>query len=66
MEAYLQKTEQYLNDKLIPFWAERAVEPVYGGFQTNYERKTNGGKRKINACPLPEYFYYITCDAPWI
>jgi len=45
MEAYLQKTEQYLKDKLIPFWAERAVEPVYGGFQTNYDR--NGKRTEV-------------------
>jgi mannobiose 2-epimerase len=42
MKEYLQKTRQYLDNKLIPFWTERAVEPVYGGFQTNYDRQ---GKR---------------------
>ena len=41
MQAYLDKTEQYLNHKLIPFWATRAVERKYGGFQTNYDRDGN-------------------------
>lgn len=41
IEDLLIKTENYLNDKLIPFWAEKAVEPKYGGFQTNYDRNGN-------------------------
>lgn len=40
-QDYLKKTEDYLNEKLIPFWAARAVEPQYGGFQTNYDRDGN-------------------------
>ena len=42
LKVYLAKTEDYLNKHLIPFWSEKAVEPVYGGFQTNYDRH---GKR---------------------
>ncbi len=38
LKPYLEKTEKYLNEKLIPFWEERAVEPKYGGFQTNYDK----------------------------
>jgi len=38
MQEYLQKSKEYLNSKLIPFWASRAVEPKFGGFQTNYDR----------------------------
>ncbi|TFG95988.1 MAG: N-acylglucosamine 2-epimerase, partial [Calditrichales bacterium] len=38
MKDYLEKTRSYLDEKLIPFWAERAVEPKYGGFQTNYDK----------------------------
>ena len=38
MKIYLEKTESYLNEKLIPFWATHAVEPTFGGFQTNYDR----------------------------
>ncbi len=38
---YLSTTKNYLDEKLIPFWAERAVEPIYGGFQTNYDRNGN-------------------------
>jgi len=37
----LEKTEKYLNEKLIPFWTQRAVEHKYGGFQTNYDRNGN-------------------------
>ena len=37
-KACLDRTEEYLTGKLIPFWAERIVEPRYGGFQTNYDR----------------------------
>ena len=42
MNDYLEKTRNYLNEKLIPFWAERAVDHNYGGFQTNYDKD---GKR---------------------
>ena len=38
MQSYLAKTQQYLNTSLIPFWATRAVDEKYGGFQTNYDR----------------------------
>ena len=38
MEDYLDRTEEYLTTRLIPFWARRIVEPKYGGFQTNYDR----------------------------
>ena len=41
VKSYLEKTEKYLNEKLIPFWAAKAVEPKYGGFQTNYDRDGN-------------------------
>jgi mannobiose 2-epimerase len=41
MQEYLEKTRNYLNEKLIPFWAAKAVEPKYGGFQTNYDRDGN-------------------------
>ena len=36
-----KQTEDYLNQKLIPFWVERAVEPKYGGFQSNYDKDGN-------------------------
>ena len=45
LKDYLEKTEKYLNEKLIPFWAKRAVEPMYGGFQTNYDR--NGNRTEV-------------------
>lgn len=41
LKEYLEKTESYLNEKLIPFWAERAVDSKFGGFQTNYDRDGN-------------------------
>jgi mannobiose 2-epimerase len=42
MKGFLHKTRNYLQEKLIPFWEARIVEPEYGGFQTNYDRN---GKR---------------------
>ncbi|MBK8946225.1 MAG: AGE family epimerase/isomerase [Ignavibacteriae bacterium] len=41
LSKYLNVTTDYLNNNLIPFWAERAVEPKFGGFQTNYDRDGN-------------------------
>lgn len=38
LRVYLERTERYLNEKLIPFWATRAVEPQFGGFNPNYDR----------------------------
>jgi len=45
LQDYLTKTENYLKEILIPFWAERAVEPKYGGFQTNYN--VNGNRNDV-------------------
>jgi mannose 2-epimerase len=45
MEKYLRRTEEYLNNLLIPFWAKRVYEPKFGGFQTNYSR--NGRRTKV-------------------
>lgn len=38
LQECLDKTQRYLHEKLIPFWASHAVEPKYGGYQTNYDR----------------------------
>ena len=38
LQEYLSKTSNHLNDNLIPFWVDRAVESKHGGFQTNYDR----------------------------
>ncbi len=45
LNAYLTRTETYLREKLLPFWIARAVEPRYGGFQTNYDR--NGRRTSV-------------------
>lgn len=45
ISSYLEKTNHYLNQQLIPFWAARAVEPRFGGFQTNYD--SNGKRTKV-------------------
>lgn len=45
LEKYLTMTSGYLRDELIPFWAEKAVEPIFGGFQTNYDR--NGKRTEV-------------------
>jgi mannobiose 2-epimerase len=42
MHDILKKTEEYLNNLLIPFWVKRALEPKFGGFQANYNKD---GKR---------------------
>lgn len=41
MKSYLEKTEHYLQNHLIPFWADRVVDKQFGGFQTNYDRNGN-------------------------
>lgn len=45
MTKYLNKTKDYLDNKLIPFWVANAVDTKYGGFQTNYDR--NGKRTEI-------------------
>jgi len=45
LNACLTQTETYLREKLLPFWIARAVEPTYGGFQTNYDR--NGRRTSV-------------------
>ena len=45
MNEYLKQSRDYFTNKLIPFWAERAVEKKYGGFQTNYDR--NGKRTEV-------------------
>lgn len=45
IKSFLDKTENYLNQKLIPFWSVKAVEQKYGGFQTNYDR--NGNRTEV-------------------
>jgi mannobiose 2-epimerase len=38
LQAMYHATKAYLQERLIPFWAQRIVEPQFGGFQTNYDR----------------------------
>jgi len=45
MVEVLEKTRNYLQNKLIPFWQARIVESEYGGFQTNYDR--NGQRTEV-------------------
>jgi mannobiose 2-epimerase len=45
LREYLKKTEAYLTEKLLPFWTKRIVEPVYGGFQANYDE--NGERNEV-------------------
>ncbi len=45
MKSFLEKTEHYLQNHLIPFWANRVVDKQFGGFQTNYDR--NGDRTDI-------------------
>ena len=41
LRSYLENTEHYLQNHLIPFWADRLVDKQFGGFQTNYDRNGN-------------------------
>lgn len=43
LKTYLDATENYLQGKLIPFWAGRIEERRYGGFQPSCDRQ---GRRK--------------------
>jgi hypothetical protein len=36
VRAVPEQTENYLRNRLLPFWIERAPEPVWGGFQTSH------------------------------
>jgi mannobiose 2-epimerase len=45
LEILLQSTRDYLENKLLPFWTERIVDPEHGGFQTNYDR--NGRRTDV-------------------
>jgi mannose 2-epimerase len=51
---YLQKTEDYLHTKLLPFWANRIAEPKFGGFQTNYD---------VNGCRTDVTEKTLLCQA---
>ena len=44
LEALYTRTQDYLHEHLIPFWATRLVEPEHGGFQTNYD---HDGRRTV-------------------
>lgn len=52
MKSYLDRTESYLREKLLPFWMERIVEPRCGGFRTAYDRdgKPSGETQKTLLC----------------
>ena len=41
MKGYLDRTETYLQEKLLPFWMDRILEPRHGGFRTAYDRDGN-------------------------
>jgi len=45
LQQILDVTKDYFTDRLIPFWAKRAYEPKYGGFQTNYNK--NGERTNV-------------------
>jgi len=38
LNRYLQRTETYLVDTLLPFWIERSLDPDCGGFLTYFDR----------------------------
>lgn len=38
ISGFLKKTESYLSDVLMPFWMERSVDRLYGGFLPHFDR----------------------------
>jgi mannose 2-epimerase len=38
INGYLQRTETYLGETLLPFWIERSPDPDCGGFLTHFDR----------------------------
>lgn len=39
IDHILKRTENYLEEKLLPFWASRITDPYYGGYQANLNRE---------------------------
>lgn len=70
MKAYLERSEDYLRETLIPFWTQRIVDPKHGGFQTNYDR--DGRRTEVAAktllCQARSLFalsHAIRCGFDW-
>lgn len=41
INQYIDKTQRYLTETLLPFWIERSPDPQYGGFLTYFDRNGN-------------------------
>ncbi len=63
LSDYLVRTRGYLTEKLIPFWAERIVDPEFGGFQANYDEdgKRTSVREKSLLCQARTLFTFSHC-----
>ena len=52
VKTLLLEIENHLERGVIPFWRERAVDPEYGGFRTNFD--SSGGP-----LPCPEKYLFF-------
>ncbi len=58
IESLLKEIKDHLEQDVIPFWLERAVDPVFGGFRTNFD--SDGA-----AMPCPEKYLNTQCRFLW-
>ena len=41
LQPYITKTEEYLQQHLLPFWKNRVVDKQFGGFVSDYDKNGN-------------------------
>jgi mannobiose 2-epimerase len=58
LRKHLTTVEDQLNNGIIPFWFQRALDTQYGGFMTNFDEQ---GK----ALPVPEKYVNTQCRLIW-
>jgi mannobiose 2-epimerase len=58
LQAHLSSVENHLNNGIIPFWFDRALDTEYGGFLTNFD----GQGREL---PMPEKYVNTQCRLIW-
>jgi mannobiose 2-epimerase len=58
LQAHLATVTDHLNDGIVPFWFDRALDSKYGGFLTNFDEH---GK----PLPTPEKYVNTQCRMIW-
>lgn len=58
LRNHLAAVEDHLNNGILPFWFERALDKEYGGFLTNFDEQ---GK----TLPCPEKYVNTQCRLIW-